>query len=141
MIRGEGLARRSSRHAFGWLVGVTLVVAAGCTPAATAEPTVQPLPTDPPIAITAPAEVVAGATFQVGWTGHETSGDFFVIVPAGATTWTETPDSPYVNATIGNPATLTAPKAAGAYEVWFLKGDLESATIIVIKARSALTVK
>jgi hypothetical protein len=42
---------------------------------------------------------------------------------------------------VGNPATLTAPKTAGPYEVWFLKGNTESATIIIIKARASITVK
>ncbi|MEO5703418.1 MAG: hypothetical protein ABIZ52_01265 [Candidatus Limnocylindrales bacterium] len=88
--------------------------------------------------ILAPTGIVGGASFEVGWTGTETSGDFLVIVPAGATTWTETAESPYVNATQGNPAKLTAPRTAGSYEVWFLKGGTES--IIIVKARSALTV-
>jgi hypothetical protein len=47
-------------------------------------------------------------------------------------------DSPYVNATVGNPATLTAPKTAGSYEIWFLKGNTDGP--IIVKARSALTV-
>jgi len=120
---------------------VLLVLAAcggpGATP--TAAPTLPPLPSDPPITLSAPAEVAPGSTFQVGWTGTETTGDFLVIVPAGATSWTETPDSPYVNATLGNPAPLTAPKGAGAYEVWFLKGEL--GTTLVIKARRPITVR
>ena len=125
-------------------VGAFVVVAAialaacggaGATPTATPDQR----PTDPPITITVPAEVAPGATFNAAWTGKETSGDFFVIVPAGATTWTETADSPYYNATLGNPAPLVAPKAAGAYEVWLLKGDMGAQ--IIIKARAPLTVK
>lgn len=115
------------------------VIAVGCGPSSTAAPSIKPVPSDPPITLSAPAEVAAGATFQVGWTGTETTGDFFVIVPAGATTWTETADSPYVNATTGNPAPLTAPKTAGAYEIWFLKGEL--GTTLIIKARSPITVR
>ena len=115
-------------------------VAIGCgSGAKTAAPTLPPAPSDPPITLSPPSEVTAGATFKVGWTGQETSGDFLVIVPAGATTWTESPDSPYVNATLGNPATLTAPKAAGAYEVWFLKGDMGK--VQIVKARSPIAVR
>jgi len=132
---------RTSRSAAIALFAVLAAVAViGCSaPAATITVTVPPPPSDPPIAISAPSEVTAGATFKVGWTGTETSGDFFVIVPAGATTWTETAESPYVNATVGNPATLTAPKVAGAYEVWFMKGNMGK--VLVIKARSPITVR
>ena len=142
-------------------VGLVLTVAAlgltGCatggsptaTPAsaATASPaptptlapyTLPPVPSDPAISITAPTEVGAGESFEAGWTGEETKGDFFVIVPAGATTWTETPDSPYYNVSMGNPTPLTAPAQPGEYEIWFLKGQLD--TRIVIKARAPLTV-
>ena len=119
------------------------LVAAGCTtgpvtapPAATASP--GAVPSDAAITLTAPAEAAAAATFQVSWSGAETSGDFLVVVPAGAASWTESPDSPYVNATTGNPATLTAPKSAGAYEIWFMKGDTEG--VQIIKARAPLTV-
>ena len=109
------------------------------TPTATVAPyTLPPVPSDPPISITAPAEVGAGESFQAGWTGEETKGDFFVIVPAGATTWTETPESPYYNVTMGNPTPIVAPAEPGDYEIWFLKGQLD--TRIVIKARAPLTV-
>lgn len=120
------------------MLAATAALVVGCSAAATAQPTQPAAPSDPAITLTVPAHVAAGATFPASWTGAETSGDFLVVVPAGATTWTETPDSPYVNATVGNPATLTAPKSAGAYEVWFLKGNTDGP--IVIKARAPLTV-
>jgi hypothetical protein len=126
-----------------WLGAFAVLAAIGVGacggPAATPTTTPDQRPTDPPITITVPAEVAPGATFDASWTGTETSGDFLVIVPAGATTWTETPESPYYNATLGNPAHLVAPKVAGSYEVWFLKGN--QGTTIVIKARAPLTVK
>ena len=124
------------------LAAAVVAACGGPTSTPTAPPvTAKPNPIDPAITISVPAEVAAGSTFNASWTGQETTGDFFVIVPAGATTWTETADSPYYNATLGNPAPLVAPKTPGAYEVWFLKGNLESATNIVIKARAPLTVK
>ncbi len=115
----------------------------GTAPAATHAPVRTPVPaatlTDPAITLTIPRDVQAGKTFEAAWAGKETSGDFFVIVPAGAATWAESADSPYVNATIGNPAKLTAPKTPGAYEVWFLKGDTEGP--IIVKARAPIIVK
>ena len=105
-----------------------------------ATPTASPisLPPDPAITLQAPAEAAAGSSFMVSWTGKETMGDFFVIVPAGATTWVETAESPYFNATMGNPITLPAPKTAGDYEIWFLKGEL--GRTVVIKAKAPLKV-
>ena len=122
------------------LLVLALAVVA-CSPGATVAPTSAPLPTaqpDPPITLQVPAEAAAGSEFQVGWTGEERSGDFVVVVPAGTTTWVESAESPYFNATLGNPMTLTAPAAAGDYEVWFLKGGLE--TVQLIKARAPLKV-
>ena len=135
-----------ANRARGFVPAVMLAaaVAAGCsTGAASAPPTiavpsVPVLASDAAITLSAPPEAAAGSSFSVGWTGKETSGDFFVIVPAGATTWTETADSPYYNATIGNPITLTAPKTPGDYEIWFLKGNL--GTVIVTKAKAPLKV-
>jgi hypothetical protein len=127
------------------LLGLLVVFAmsfGGCSAGSSAVPSTTaaaaPVSSDPAIALTAPATAKAGSTFGVSWTGKETSGDFLVIVPAGATEWVESADSPYVNATQGNPATLTAPKAAGDYEIWFLKGDTEG--VEVVKARSPLKV-
>lgn len=130
--------RRRGLIAFGVVAIVLAACGGGSSPTAPAA-TPDQRPTDPPIAISVPRTVAPGATFNAAWTGEETSGDFFVIVPAGATTWTETADSPYYNATLGNPAPLVAPKTPGSYEVWFLKGDI--GTVIVIKARAPLTVQ
>ena len=129
-------------------LGLVAMIVAGCsgggaaTTSPTAGPTIAaslPPPSDPPITLDAPAEATAGSTFMVSWSGDETKGDFFVIVPVGTTTWAETAESPYYNATIGNPITLTAPKTAGDYEIWFLKGDMER--VQIIKATAPLKVK
>jgi hypothetical protein len=119
---------------------MTMAALAACSsPSNTAPPpSVFPASSDPAIVLDVPGSVAAGASFNVAWSGIETSGDFLVIVPAGATTWTETPDSPYVNASAGNPAALVAPKTAGAYEVWLLKGNTDGP--IIIKARAPITV-
>jgi hypothetical protein len=129
------------RRAAGLLLVAALITAcgAGTSPSATASAATVAGPSDPAITLTAPAEATAASTFKVSWAGKETSGDFLVIVPAGATAWTESAGSPYVNATQGNPATLTAPKSAGAYEIWFMKGDTEG--VQIDKARAPLTVK
>ena len=113
----------------------TTVSSAGPTVAAASLP---PGPSDPPVTLDAPAEATAGSPLMVSWSGPETSGDFFVIVPVGTTTWVETAESPYYNATIGNPITLIAPQAAGEYEIWFLKGEMER--VQIIKAKAPLTV-
>lgn len=62
----------------------------------------------------AAAEVAAGASFEVLWMGPGNSRDYITIVPADA------PDDAYLDYAYtreGNPVTLTAPAAAGDYEV------------------------
>lgn len=65
-------------------------------------------------AVMVPTEVMAGATFSVGWVGPDNPGDYVTIVPAGAPegSWD---NYAYTNA--GNPGTLTAPIEIGEYEV------------------------
>ena len=79
-----------------------------------------------------PSEVAAGARFQVAWTGPDASRDYVTIVPAGA------PEGTYLSWTYtrnGSPATLTAPREPGAYEVRYVEGagdrTLASAPITV----------
>lgn len=77
----------------------------------------------------APAQVAAGAKFQVRWTGPDNAKDYVAIGSA------ERPYIAYDYTATGNTLTLTAPDAAGAYELrYFLAaGD----TII---ARRPITV-
>jgi Ca-activated chloride channel family protein len=120
------------------LVVLLAVASSGCSPGATVPPTAGPTarPTAAPITLVAPPEAKAGETISVGWTGAEVLGDYLVIVPVGTTRYVESADSPYVNVTLGNPASLVAPATPGAYEIWFVTGDTDDQ----VKARSALTV-
>ncbi|MEA2676979.1 MAG: Ca-activated chloride channel [Chloroflexota bacterium] len=80
-----------------------------------------------PITVTAfvgsldgPPNVGAGTEFDVAWTGPASPGDYVTIEPVGATEWTNESFF-YLYAThIG---TLTAPLAAGSYELWYVAGD------------------
>jgi len=70
--------------------------------------------------VSAPAEVAAGAPFEVVWSGPSHGGDYLTVVPAGA------PEATYLSYAYtdrGNPATLTAPIGAGAYEVRYVTGQ------------------
>ncbi len=88
-----------------------------------AEATVPAAPTPTPDAnvtatMKAPGQVIAGATFQVEWTGPDRQGDFITIVPKGA------PDGSYVNYTYtrrGSPLTLTALIEPGPAEVRYVQ--------------------
>jgi Ca-activated chloride channel family protein len=91
-----------------------------------------PITVTPAVAtITAPASVAAGAQFEIDWSGPNLRGDWLTIVKA---------DRPpneygsYVDAPNGGPGKLTAPPAAGAYE---LRYSLGGKTII---ARRPITV-
>ena len=67
-----------------------------------------------PITLEALGEVIAGADFQVSWTGPDAVQDYITIVPKGA------PDGDYTSYQYtrdGSPLTLTAPLAPGAYEL------------------------
>lgn len=76
-----------SRLAAFVLASAVLAACGGATATPTGAPvTAMPIPSHPPITISVPAEVAQGATFNASWSGTAASGDFFVIVPAGATT-------------------------------------------------------
>lgn len=64
--------------------------------------------------LSVPAEVVGGSSLQVTWTGPNNDRDYITIVPADAPAGAyET----YAYTREGSPLTLTAPVAAGVYEV------------------------
>jgi Ca-activated chloride channel family protein len=80
----------------------------------------------------APDEVVGNTTFEVAWNGPDGPGDYVTIVPADAERWT---NEDYFYTTEGSPSTLTAPLAAGAYEIWYVIGSDDT-----IQARRPITV-
>jgi Ca-activated chloride channel family protein len=92
------------------------------TNASTGEPSVK-----------APVTVAVGASFQVDWTGPNGDRDYVTIVKAGATKWTTEPY--FYTSTAASPGTLTAPGAAGAYEVWYVRGVDD-----VVLAKTTVTV-
>lgn len=66
-----------------------------------------------------PAAVAGGSRFETGWEGPDAPGDFLTIVRPDA------PDGEYrdlVPTASGNPVTLTAPTAPGAWEVRYVDG-------------------
>jgi Ca-activated chloride channel family protein len=73
--------------------------------------------------VTAPAQVPAGAAFEVAWSGPDNASDYLTIVPAGAG---EGEYGSYAYTGSGDPATLTAPIDAGAYEVRYVAGQDQS---------------
>lgn len=67
-----------------------------------------------------PANVGAGKEFDVAWTGPASPGDYITIEPLGATKWTAESFFYLYQNHVG---TLTAPLAAGNYELWYVAGD------------------
>jgi Ca-activated chloride channel family protein len=70
--------------------------------------------------VSGPPSATAGASFGVSWTGPNAAGDFITIVAVGA------PEGSYLSyayTQYGNPATLTAPTAAGQYELRYVYGS------------------
>ncbi len=67
-----------------------------------------------PITIEATSEVIAGAAFQVQWTGPDAVQDYITIVPKGAPEGTY---ASYAYTRDGSPMTLTAPPTPGPYEL------------------------
>lgn len=108
------------------------ITAAPATVAATAAPAATNASTGQP-SVKAPAQVAVGSTFDVEWTGPNGEGDYVTIVKVGATKWTNEPYF-YTNNT-PSPGPLTAPGTAGAYELWYVKGDDET-----VLAKLAITV-
>lgn len=76
--------------------------------------------TEAPATLTAPAQVLAGASFEVRWTGPDAPQDNIQISAAGSDSYL-TYD--YVQA--GNPLTLTAPEEPGLYELRYKFADTE----------------
>ena len=76
--------------------------------------------TAPTAEITAPATAAAGASFEIGWAAPNYRGDWLTIVAPSAQVHEY---GSYVDAINGSPGRLTAPAAAGTYEVrYVLKG-------------------
>ncbi len=94
----------------------------------------QPVVEEPgPATVEPQATALAGARFEVRWRGPNSRGDYLTIVRAGA------PDAEFLDyayTTAGSPLKLTAPDAAGAYEVRYVFG----ATGAVL-ARAAMKVE
>jgi hypothetical protein len=67
-----------------------------------------------------PATVAAGAAMEVSWEGPNNPRDFITVVPAGTA---DRQYDAYVYTSTGNPAKLSAPEMAGAYEVRYLTGQ------------------
>jgi hypothetical protein len=80
----------------------------------------------------APDSIAAGSPIEIGWQGPDNVQDFITIVPAGAAARVY---EAYVYTARGNPAKMTVPEIAGAYEIRYLTGQTY-ATL----ASSALTV-
>jgi Mg-chelatase subunit ChlD len=71
--------------------------------------------------LTAPSEVDAGAVFEVRWSGPDNKQDFIAIVAAGAPEGSYEKGYQYTQK--GSPLKLTAPDAAGNYEIRYLMGQ------------------
>jgi Ca-activated chloride channel family protein len=67
--------------------------------------------------ITVPASVVAGSSFPIDWTGPNNHGDWLTIIAPDAAVQAY---GSYVDADHARPSTLTAPAAAGKYEVRYV---------------------
>lgn len=70
--------------------------------------------------LSAPARVAGGAPFSVSWTGPDNPGDFITMVQTGTA---ERQWDRYAYTAKGSPAKLTAPDAAGDYELRYLTGQ------------------
>jgi hypothetical protein len=91
--------------------------------------------TDASAELTAPAEVEGGAVFDVSWRGPDNPQDFIAIVAADATEGSYQTGYQYTQK--GSPLQMTAPDAAGQYEIRYLMGQSPYRTL----GRRALTVK
>jgi Ca-activated chloride channel homolog len=67
--------------------------------------------------VSAPAEIPAGSNFDVAWEGPDNNQDYVTIVEVGAP---EGSYNHYQRTSRGNPLTLTAPDALGAFEVRYV---------------------
>ena len=76
--------------------------------------------TTPEVSITAPSEIIAGAVFQVAWTGPNNPNDYITIVPRG------TPDGQYrnyLNTDKGPKLGITALIEPGEAELRYMTGQ------------------
>lgn len=83
--------------------------------------------------VSAPASVKAGEKFQVTWEGPNYKRDYVTIAPAGS------PDRKYLSYSYtskGSPATITAPKEPGKYEIRYILNQSRTAL-----ARRAISVE
>jgi Ca-activated chloride channel family protein len=109
-------------------------------PAATPTPA-QPLPEEKlfPATLQAPQSVVAGATFQVAWTGPDNRGDYVTIV---APTAAGTEYANYTETNRGPTLDLSAPIEPGNYELRYVtahsKTVLGRAPLAVVAATASL---
>ena len=76
--------------------------------------------TEAALSMTAPETILGGSSFEVAWEGPDATGDNIQIAPVGGSylDWTYTKN--------GNPAKLTAPVAAGDYELRYVFRDRET---------------
>jgi Ca-activated chloride channel family protein len=80
----------------------------------------------------APESATTESAISVTWTGPNYGSDYITIVAAGA------PDSAYLsyaNTRNGNPSSITAPAAAGEYELRYVLGQSRT-----VAARRSVTV-
>lgn len=114
----------------------------GATPAATPAPARAPHvintgdPVDGDATLSAPAQVVAGATFEIDWTGPGNADDYIDIVPRGYSASSGEISYVYIkNAEIVG--SLAAPLEPGEYDIRYL-AELKDGR--VVKAVAPLTV-
>lgn len=92
-----------------------------------------------PATLQAPPTVVAGADFQVSWTGPDNSGDYVTIVALDAATAVY---GNYTETARGHTLDLSAPVAPGSYELRYVtarsKTVLGRAPITVLPATASL---
>lgn len=119
--------------------------AAKSTPPTSAQPVTTPAPAPAstsaqtgspenisPATLQATPTVVAGATFQVSWSGPGNSGDYVTIVAPDAA---PTEYGNYTETARGQILDLSAPMVAGAYELRYVTGRSKS-----VLGRSPITV-
>ena len=123
----------------------TLAPTTAPTPAVAAPATAAPGTKEPdevltPATVQPPAQVIAGADFQVTWTGPANRDDYLTIVRK------DTPDGTYAHYALtrtGNPLSLTAPVEPGDCEVRYMtsrsRSVLGRAPITVLPAGATLS--
>lgn len=115
-------------------------------PATSTAPAAKPAPSQPvspeklsPATLQAPASVVAGAHFQVSWTGPDNSGDYITIVAPDAAA---AEYGTYIETARGRTLDLSAPVTPGAYELRYVtarsKSVLGRTSITVLPATASL---